>query len=109
MKLNETQSDGLSTREHLASVEKITGRKPKELEELIELPNEFKKVWEDFICLSSSRPSGFGISPISYTEIMNYSILMGVEFEPWEVQVIKIFDRVTIEEINKQNKKQSKN
>lgn len=109
MKLNETQGDGLSTREHLASVEKITGRKPKELEDLIELPSEYIKVWEDFINLSSSRPSGFGISPISYTEIMNYSILMGVELEPWEVQVIKVFDRVTIEEINKQNKKAKKN
>ena len=41
MKLNETQGDGLSTREHLASVEKITGRKPKELEDLIELPSEY--------------------------------------------------------------------
>ena len=47
--------DGFTTREHLASVEKITGRKPKELEDLIELPSEYIKVWEDFINLSSSE------------------------------------------------------
>lgn len=92
----------------MLAVEKAIGRKPKELEDLIELPKEFSKVWEDFLNLSNSRSSGLGISPISYAEIDAYSRLLGIDLEPWEVQVIKLFDRVTLSEVNKQQEKKSK-
>jgi len=108
MRLSETMPDGASLKDHLLLIHKNTGKKPKELENLIELPPEFTKVWEDFINLSSSRQSGFGISPLSYTEIKNYGDLMGIEFEPWEVNMIKLFDRVTVAEVNKQQEKKAK-
>lgn len=101
-------SDGASLKDHLLLIHKTTGKKPKELDNLIELPPEFAKVWEDFINLSSSRQSGFGISPLTYTEIKSYTELMGIELEPWEVNMIKLFDRVTVSEVNKQQEKKSK-
>ena len=72
---------------------------------MVELPVEFSKIWEDFLALSGTRQSGFGIGPITYTEIASYSKLMGYTLEPWEVQVIKVFDRVTMEEISKRQPK----
>lgn len=79
-------------KEHLLSVQKQLGFTPKELQNLKELPLQYKYVWEDFLILSSSRPAGFGISPISFSEIKAYSDLNGIDLEPWEVQVIKLFD-----------------
>lgn len=92
----------------MLAVEKAIGRKPKELDELVELPKEFTKVWEDYLNLSSSRQAGFGLSPITYTEIDAYSRLMGIELESWEVQMIKMFDRVTLSEVAKQQEKKAK-
>lgn len=33
--------------------------------------------------------NGMGLSPVSYQEIMAYSILNGLEFESWEVNCLK--------------------
>lgn len=108
MTLSETQSDGKSLKEHLLNVQKQLGFVPKELQNLKELPLQFKYVWEDFLMLSSSRPAGFGISPISFSEIKAYADLNGFEFEPWEVQVIKLFDNKALSHYSKQQAKKTK-
>lgn len=69
----------------------------------------YKHVWEDYQRLSSSRPAGFGVSPISYTEINSYFSLMGIVPEIWEVEAIKIFDSITLSEYSKQQEKNNKN
>lgn len=56
--------------------------------------------------MSGTRASGFGIGPITYTEIANYCELTGNYLEPWEVQVIRLFDRITLEEISKRQAKE---
>ena len=70
-----------------------TGVKPKELEELKELPESCIKVWKWFIDLNNSRSSnGFGVNPISYSDIKAYVDLIGIEIEEWELELIKRFD-----------------
>lgn len=72
-----------------------------------ELPPEYRFIWEDFLQLNSTRPSGFGVSPISYSEIKAYSELYGIDFEPWEVTLIKLFDAEAIRFYNEKQAKES--
>lgn len=89
------------------NVQRITGKVPKELEELLELPPEFTYIWQDFLLLNSTRPAGFGVSPITYTEIKSYADLHGYEYDPWEVQLIKLFDNTALKHYSEQQKKES--
>lgn len=80
-------------RDQLQSVWRQTGHKPKELEDLIELPESCVPVWRWFIDLHNARGSnGFGVNPINYTEIKAYFDLMDILPEEWEVNLIKRFD-----------------
>ena len=80
-------------RDQLQSVWRQTCIKPKELEDLIELPEGCFQVWKWFIDLHNARGSnGFGINPISYTEIYSYFGLMTIVPEEWEINLIKRFD-----------------
>lgn len=80
-------------RDQLQSVWRQTGHKPKELEDLLELPESCVYVWKWFIDLHNARgSSGFGINPISYVEIKAYFDLIDTQPEEWEVNIIKRFD-----------------
>ncbi len=58
-----------------------------------ELPESCTQVWRWFIDLNNSRSSnGFGVNPISYSDIKAYIDLIGVEIEDWELQLIKQLD-----------------
>lgn len=80
-------------RDQLNSVWRQTGVKPKELEELKELPESCQQVWKWFIDLNNSRSSnGYGVNPISYSDIKAYFDLIAVEAEDWELELIKRID-----------------
>ena len=80
-----------------------TGIKPKELEDLIELPEGYHQVWKFFIDLHNARGSnGFGINPISYTEIKSYFDLMQIQAEDYEVTLIKLFDKEVLNAYEKE-------
>jgi hypothetical protein len=73
------------------------------------LPPEFQFAWEDFCSLNATRSSnGFGVNPISYSEIKAYYDLNHIEPETWEVQLIIAFDqkylRVQSERMQKEQK-----
>lgn len=86
-------SGASSEKARLESVWRQTGHKPKELDELLEIPESLRFVWEDFRALNSSRTSnGYSAEPLSYTEIANYCLTTQTELQPWEVQIIKYFD-----------------
>lgn len=73
---------------------KQTGVRPKELNEVVELPDMFRYVWKDFLALNSARSSnGFGVNPLSYAEIKAYFDLQQQVPEPWEADVIRYFDQ----------------
>lgn len=83
-----------------------TGVKPKELEELLELPHVCFAAWEAFAKLNQRRTSnGFGINPITYNDIDTYCNLYQVTLEPWEIDLICAFDNEVLIAHNKQAEK----
>lgn len=100
-------------RDQLNSVWRQTGKKPKELDELLELPQSCLSVWKWFIDLHNARGSnGFGINPITYTEIKSYFDLIDLQPEEWEVTLIKLLDNEALaayaKEAELERKKNSK-
>ena len=92
MKLDKSEDDGISKREHLQQVEKQTGVKPEELKGP-EFPIHLSYIWSAFFKLSGSRSAGFSsVNPLTYTEIKNYCDMMGEELTGWEIDVIKRLD-----------------
>ena len=66
-------------------------------------------VWEYFLRLNQKRSSnGFGVNPISYTEIKNYFDLMQIFPDPSEVEVISLLDSVFMEHYAKEQEKNNK-
>jgi hypothetical protein len=64
-------------------------------------------VW--FIDLHSARSSnGYGINPISYTEIDAYFRLNEVIADKWEVDLIRRFDREVLNIFQKRQAKEAK-
>lgn len=79
---------------------------PKELENLVELPDSLSHCWYYFLDLNATRPQGFGISPISYSEMQAYFKILQIPIEPWEIEIIKFFDRIAIDISQKQQEKE---
>ena len=103
--MSQSTKSGSSLRDQLESVKRQTGITPKELLDIVELPEAYRYCWEDYQRLSATRPSGFGVSPISYTEMLSYFTLMRQDPENWEIQVIKAFDACALSEYAKQQEK----
>jgi hypothetical protein len=84
-------------RDQLNSVWRQTGVKPKELEELKELPESCSQVWRWFIDLNNARSSnGYGVNPISYSDIKSYMDLISIEMHEWELHLLKRIDNEAI-------------
>lgn len=49
--------------------------------------------------------NGFGANPITFTEMKSYFDLMQIEPDEWEINLIKRFDAVALEEYEKASKK----
>ena len=95
--LSERQKDGRTLREHLENIERQTRVKPKELEQQVQLPEVFLDCWLWFLALNSTRVPGFGISAISFSEMQAYFNLYGIEPEPWEIDIIRMFDGIAVD------------
>lgn len=96
-----------STRDQLNLVWKNTGIKPKELDDLPELPNTCIEVWNWFIDLSASRTSnGFGMNPFTYQEMLAYFTLIDVIPRDWEIKLLKMLDNKAIEVLSPKPNKQ---
>ena len=94
-----------STRAKLESVARQTGKVPKELEELVELPESMRYVWKYFLDLNRKRSSGMGIGPITYTEMLSYFTLNSVAYDETEIQLIDVLDSVALSHFAEENKK----
>ena len=99
-------------RAKLESVERQTGIRPAQLDELKDLPESMVFLWRYFIDLHNRRTSnGFGVNPIQYSEILAYFTLLGLLPEDWELTAITRLDGVALEAFAKQaekNKNKSK-
>jgi hypothetical protein len=61
-------------------------------------------IWKYFLDLNSKRQSGMGISPISYTEILSYFTLYGIQYDDYEIAMIEVLDRVALEHFSAKQK-----
>lgn len=87
----------------------MTGVEPKELQDLVTLPEVFNETWEWFLRLNRKRQSsGFGVNPITYSEILSFFQLIGYSPQPWEIDMIELFDDAAMEEYSKEMKKEQK-
>lgn len=68
----------------------------------VEISHEAGYLWGWYVDLDSARGSnGFGVSPVSYTEIDAWARLNDVRINPNEVRVLKDIDRAYLSEMAK--------
>lgn len=102
-------SNGNSIRDQLENVWKQTGVKPQELENLVELKQSQYELWSWFMELNESRTSnGFGMNPISYSDISAYFNLQGIIPHKWEVDTLRRLDREVLSIYSKKAQADSK-
>lgn len=108
--LSSRQSDGASTRDHLNRVWKLTGTKPEQLENLIEIPEEFAECWSWFLRLNNKRTSGGmgGINPISYADTLAFFNLLEYSPQQWELEMLELFDSLAMKHFAAEAEKQAK-
>ena len=82
-------------RDTLATVWRMTGRKPAELEGP-GLPAGAAHVWEWFCLLHSTRQVGMAANPISHLEMQAFFGLEQVAPASWELELLREFDRVAM-------------
>jgi len=84
--------DGITPRQHLEQVARMTGKKPPGLEGK-PIPYECQRVFELFRKLSLTR---HGNRPITFQEMQAYSMLADYPFSRLEIETIQRFDTVLL-------------
>jgi hypothetical protein len=80
---------GHSIASHYEAVAKVKGlKKPM----APPLAPEVRHLWQTFLELHRTRPTGFGPSPISFFEIDAWQRLKRWPLDPWEVEAIRKLD-----------------
>ena len=69
------------------------------------MPKEAEQCWKWFLELNETRPAGMGISAITYAEMQAYFNLQKLDVDPDEIDMIKVFDRVALKEMQDQSEK----
>lgn len=69
---------------------------------LVEMPESCQVPWELFKELSATRQSGYAVNPISYSEIYFLCKLRGIELLTWELDLIRRFDNIVLENSTKE-------
>lgn len=59
--------------------------------------------------LNSARSSGFAPNAISYTEMHSYFTLMNMFPEEWEMDLIRLLDKVAMQHFSKELNKKTSN
>ena len=92
------QGDKATLRHHLEVAWKRTGKKPQQLEDAPDLPQEAAHVWDWFLVLASKRQQAMaGIAPLLESEIGWFFSNRGIAPEPWELDAINALDRAAME------------
>jgi hypothetical protein len=98
---------GGTKREHLENIEKQTGRQ--QIPEF-EIPIEGEHIWNWFWQLSNRRSQGFGVSPITFSEIKSWLEVRKPIIHDWEIEILTKMDEAFLKGIQetKKEKKQTK-
>ena len=60
--------------------------------ESFDFPEELGYMWLVFVELNAARTCGSTPNPITYSDILAYSSLLGQQFSSWEVKLIRRLD-----------------
>lgn len=97
----QTDKMGTTVRAHLRQQAKSSGRTPPELIGP-PMPERCRYLWDMFLDLNQGRSYGFnGPDPLTWTQIRDWSTLMNVGLQEWEVRVIKALDRTWMKAMSK--------
>lgn len=77
--------DSVSTKTHLNNIWKSTGRKPKELDEHGDCPENLAYIWGWYCELQS---------PVNYTELAHWQSIMRRSLSHWEAELLISIDRM---------------
>ena len=74
------------------------------------LPTSAQFAWTYFLRLHQTRQSGGfgGFCAISYQEMLAFFTLEGVYPEPYELELIRVWDRIALEHFSKEQEKATK-
>lgn len=73
----------------------------------VEVPYCFNRLLSTFWFINTGRSEGVnGFLPISFSEIKAFCELTDEPLTPWEVETLKVMDRVFLDEIHKLNEEQ---
>ena len=98
VRLNATREDGSTLREHLENVERVTGKQ--QFDEPA-LPDGAEYLWGWFWDLDAGRGSnGFGLNPLSYSEMKAWAELTQQMLDPWEVSALRKMDMARLEAVS---------
>ena len=89
--LSEQMDDGLTLETHLLNYWRQSGEMPEQLN-YPSVPYELEYVWGWWVSLHATRSIGMSESPISYTEIQNWSTLLQINVNQFEVRCIIAID-----------------
>lgn len=83
--------DGLTLEVHLTNYWRQSGVCPEQLNHP-PIPYELSYIWDWWVDLQKTRPIGMGEGHITYSEIMNWSTLLKINVDPFEVRCIMALD-----------------
>jgi hypothetical protein len=90
-------------RHHLQQLAANTGRTDERL--FLDCPAGCRAIWSVFVHLGRTRPRGFGVGGIAYTEIEAWQRLTGVQLSPWELDVLTEIDARVLAQAGKKDRK----
>lgn len=94
-------------REQLETIKKKTGKLPPEYQDQKELPIYLSDIWGYFLQLDNKRTSnGFGVNPITYSDLNAFCMLKRIELEDYETDLIMRLDNMRLKIYEEEIKKQ---
>lgn len=75
---------------------------PEEGANSVEFPDVLYDLWQWFLRLNATRPSGMAPSPISESEIRAFCLNRQMHLELWQLNAIRLLDAVALESTKEQ-------
>ena len=72
------------------------------------MPESMKEYWSWFIRLHNRRPASMGLASIPYSEMQAFFNLIGVYPDPYEIELMELFDSIAIKILSEQAEKERK-
>ena len=94
--LGKAGPDGVTVAAKAEHILATTGRAPSILDGP-EMPEEAQRAWGWFLDLHTARPSGYGLSPIAWSDLLAYLSLSGIQATAWELRLLRTIDRAFLE------------